>query len=536
MTSTGDIILSALYAVINLMISILIGFILCKMNVLTPITRKVVSDVNYNALVPIYGLIYIMQAIDRDSLSELGMVLFSSVSSVIVGFIITLAIIWIIGPDVRYKFAYTFVVVYQNVVVMPQMLADSLCAKGGKYETTNTCKKSLVKPYCALPFIYVNLVYWITVLPVLQNEKSKSNIIRKVYLVALHYYDSVEHFLSDKEFKDAKTPDFEPKLIATAVANERARKEEKAKLKGEHCPVPSPEKMLPSPEKIVLDSVAKNKLLASPAGADPKEVILQTEANLMPKPFTPVTSKNEKFIEAFYGKFHNQADYDMVVQRYKEFKNTYLKKEGQDVPMMVIKDTVLKTEDLRGKPPMDDLCSLDFYKRRILQSPPAVWSIIGVILGFIFPFKEWFFDASRKPLPTFIATLQTVGGMMSPISLFLLGTYIAQSATVSKELYIRWKHIIFANVVRNLLLPLIGLLWAFVFIKGMNRDMYDNNPVLMFIQYTYWFVPNGVILIGVYVVADYFAKEFAVLSIYLNLVSIPMMAIYMIIYFIIYDA
>jgi len=513
-----DTVLSALYAVINLMISIIIGFILSKIDVLTPKTRSVVSSVNYYALVPIYGLIYIMQAIDRNKLTELGIILFSSVSSVIVGFIVTLAIVWLLGADVRYKFAYTFVIVYQNIVVMPQMMADSMCAKGGKYETTATCKAALVKPYCALPFIYVNIVYWVTVLPVLQNEKSKSNQIRKAMLVALNYYESVDAWLNDKDFALAKSPEFDAKEI---------------------------EKLL---SKGTAATATPMKMITAPAGAqsvpstdkNDKDVVLQTDAQLIKDEHkatitVPVNSENARFQDEFYEKRITQEDYEHITARYAEFEEKYLSRKDQEYNKKTIENTVLIPENLMEKPVMDDLCTLDFYKRRILLSPPALWSIIGVILGFIFPFKEWFFEPTRKPLPTFIGTLQTVGGMMSPISLFLLGTYIAQSSVVSKDLYIRWRHIIASNLVRNLIIPLIGLLFTFVFIKGMNSEIYHNNPILLVIQYTYWIVPNGIVLIAVYVVADYFAKEFAVISIYMNILSVPMMAIYLIIYFTIYE-
>ena len=57
----------------------------------------------------------------------------------------------------------------------------------------------------------------------------------------------------------------------------------------------------------------------------------------------------------------------------------------------------------------------------------------------------------------------------------------------------------------------------------------------MFINYCYWIVPNGIMLIAVYVVADYFSSEFAVISIYMNIIALPMMAIFLVIYFVVYE-
>ncbi|MDR3549598.1 MAG: AEC family transporter [Candidatus Pacebacteria bacterium] len=490
--------MSAIYAVINMIISVLIGFILAKLGILTPTTRGVVSSVNYYALVPIYGLMYIMKAIDRNSLTELGFVLFSSISSVIVAFIVTLTIVFAIGADVRYRFAYTFIVVYQNIVVMPQMLAESLCAKGGKYETSLTCKNSLVKPYCALPFIYVNIAYWVTVLPVLQNEKSISCEMRKIFAVVLNYYEKIDDFLADSDFSKRKS--------------------------------------LKLGEKPSQD--ATPALAGVEAKADRCGDILTTEAALFMKDdkFMPLKTDDSRFLDEYYNRTITKGDYNNIMAQYAKFEETVLNAPDQTANKEIIYETILKPEKLLEPPVREDILSLDFYKRRILFSPPALWSIIGVILGFIFPFKEWFYEPTRKPLPTFISTLETVGGMMSPISLFLLGSYIAQSAVISRDLFIRWKHVIVSNLVRNLIMPLIGLLWICVFVKGMNESLYINNPVLIFIKYSYWIVPNGVVLISVYVVADYFAKEFAVLSVYLNLVAVPMMAVYIFVYFKIYEA
>lgn len=520
MGSQEDTLLSAIYAVINMIISILIGFILAKIGVLTATTRGVVSNINYYALVPIYGLMYVMKAIDRDSLKELAYVLFSSISSVLVGFVVTLTIVFSIGSDVRYLFSYTFVVVYQNIVVMPQMLAESLCARGGKYETTLTCKSSLVKPYCALPFIYLNIAYWVTVLPVLQSEKGKALEIRKIFAIVLNYYDKINDFLNDSDFSKRKIPHFGEKALpamhneiySPPVAGAGTANQSPAVHNGEDAEAKSEHRELFNTEVALT---------------------VKDEKKNLPM---PIKTEDPRFIEEYYNRTISRSDYNAIIAHFEKFEETVFNAPEQAVNKETIIENVLNPEKLMEKMVKEDICTLDFYKRRIIYSPPALWSIVGVILGFIFPFKEWFYEPTRKPLPTFISTLETVGGMMSPISLFLLGTYIAQSSVIRSDFFIKWRHVIVSNLVRNLIMPMFGLLWICVFVKNMDSELYNGNPVLIFIKYTYWIVPNGVVLISVYVVADYFAKEFAVLSVYLNIISMPMMAIYLVIYFKIYEA
>jgi predicted permease len=524
-----DTSLAALYAVINMIISILIGFILSKMDVLTPKTRGVVSAVNYYALIPIYAMMFICKAIRKDSLNELGYVLFSGVCSVIVAFIITYSMVILMQPDIRFRFAYTFVVIYQNIVVMPQMLADSLCGTGGKYVSTIQCKQGLVKPYSSLPFMYVNILYWISVLPILQNEKRLANDIKKAFITALNYYPDIENWLRDSDFSKRKEVKFDEKEVERKIAEKKGLKPPPA------APTPSTNIAAPSPG--ISSPTHMNPNVATPAITSEKDAY-QTDSALAGKKMddvVPMDFDNKTFILEFYGRRITSADYDDIMKHHADFERDVLNKPEHAAEKFAIEECILRPEKLLEPVIIDDITSWDFYKRRILLCPPAVWSIIGVILGFIFPFRDWFFDATNKPLPTFVSTLETIGGMMSPISMFMLGTYIAQAAVITDDMYIRWKHIIVSNLVRNFIMPCFGLLWIFVFFKSMTKEIYNGNPLLLFICFTYWIVPNGIILIAVYVVADYFAKEFAVISIYMNILSIPMMAIYLIIYFAIYE-
>ena len=119
--------------------------------------------------------------------------------------------------------------------------------------------------------------------------------------------------------------------------------------------------------------------------------------------------------------------------------------------------------------------------------------------------------------------------------MFILGTYHAQGAIVTRTMLIGWKHVIISNIIKNLIIPAIGLLWICVVFKETSGSSYEDNPILMFISYTYWIVPNGIILIAVYVVDDYFAKAFSVLTVYINILSIPMMTVFLILYFYVYE-
>eukprot|EP01022_Parablepharisma_sp_SALTPOND_P007497 TRINITY_DN1309_c0_g1_i2.p2 TRINITY_DN1309_c0_g1~~TRINITY_DN1309_c0_g1_i2.p2 ORF type:complete len:656 (-),score=53.02 TRINITY_DN1309_c0_g1_i2:5144-7111(-) len=499
--SQVDTILSSLYAVLNMTISVIVGFILAKINVLTPTTRKVISDVNYYALIPIYSLVFIMQAIDRDKLGEIFLLCASTLPCIIVGFILTFGTALIAGFDIRMRYSFTFINTYGNLVVMPQMLANTFCEKNERYGHTSQCREGLVNAYTSVPMIFINIIYWASVLPVLQNEKRISLEIKKVFLTVLNYYKSIDEFLNDTKFERAKLV-FSPK---EKLPSDENNEEPKESGRGKTA------------SALVIPGQGMN-----------------TELSTSPDEW--VTPENLIFIREYYDRNITGKDYHRIMERFSKFEGAVYNTPENMANKESIEKLVIIPEGLNKTPPKESLLSFEFYKKRIFTAPPTVCSLLGLALGFIFPFKEWVFNPLNKPLPTFIGSLKNIGTMMSPVSMFMLGTYLAQSATISPTMFIRWKHVIISNVIKNLILPAIGLVWVLYVIRVLNEQVYASNPILVFIDYTQWIVPNGLVLIAVYVVADYFAREFAVLSIYMNLVAIPAMAFFMVIYFNLYEA
>jgi hypothetical protein len=249
----------------------------------------------------------------------------------------------------------------------------------------------------------------------------------------------------------------------------------------------------------------------------------------------PISLTSEKFVQEYYERTITSSDYANIQVAFEKLEGslkddpTYIKNKK------IIDQYVLEPAGLLKIRAQESVCSWSFLKTRILMSPPAMCSLSAIVLGFIFPFKEWLFDVNNKPLPTFLATLMTLGSMLSPTSMFLLGASIAEGAKIQPTCFLRWKHIIISILVRFLILPLVGLLWIFVFLRQMDGNLFKNNPVLMLICYVYWCIPNGIILIATYAVADHYTMEFGIISLYVNIVAAPMMVVFLIIYFSIYE-
>ena len=567
-----DVVAAACYAIINMLISIAFGFLLRKLGVLVKINRQVLSQINYYVLVPIYACYFVMSAIDRNRVKEFGLILFSSLSSVCIGFIIVVPALLIMRTDIRYRFSLAFIMIYANVIVMPQMITDSTCDKGGKYVNTSSCKSALVKPYSSLPLIYNNLLYWITVLPIIQNEKRISMEMRKAMVVALNYYETINQFISDTTLNDVHELKLDEGVILAKIEAEKLKEKELEQAKEREKEGNQPSASVPQEVNTGAASPAKTEDLQAKTGEmaaksndfhKVDDVLIKDKATEMEKgkeaekeketekekdaqPGTGesgtrllggemVTLTSEKFIGECFDRNMDYPDYNKITEAYKSLEEKLNSTPNHAKDLALITKYVLTPGGLMKPPTVENVLTWKFLKERILMSPPALCAILGVIGGFIFAFKEWLFDPNNKPLPTFLSTFSTLGGMMSPISMFLLGASIAEGAVVRRDTFVRWKHIIMACLMRGLIMPCLGLLWLFLVMRNVDNASFLSNPVLTLINYCFWIVPNGIILIAVYAYGDFFTMEFGILSVYMNIVSIPIMAIFLVIYFTIYE-
>lgn len=496
-----DTILSGVYAVLNIVISLIIGFVLAKKGIITPATRKMLSDVNYHALLPIYALIFIMECIDRNRLTDLGYLLFSSIVSLFVSFVLTIGTTYILNFDIRIRYSFSFILVYANVVVIPQMIGDTTCQTGGKYASTPACKSQLVKAYSSSSFMYAMLAYWLTLLPLLFREKRFTLETRRVLAIILHYYPSTQEFLSDKDFTQAKAPSFNEDIAQSSQK----------------------------------DCHELNTQGISPV-LDPLKAEIATQRSDAPIQRGLIDFMGPAFIKENCETVLDSSRYTALQETFAKFESNYWSKPENLNDRKTIENMLLKPNNLLTLPKEISVLSWEFWKKEILTSPPTLCSVIGAVLGFIFPFKEWFFDPNTKPLPIFIATVKTIGSMFSPVSVFIIGAFVAQVAKITPDLLIRWKHIIVANVLRNAIIPACGLIMIFLVIRKMNSTLFKENPLLIMIDYIYWITPNGLALIIVYMLADHFCKEFVLISVYMHLVAIPMMSVFLIIYFLIYES
>jgi len=506
----GDIILNSIYAVGSLVVVALAGFILAKMGVLTKVNRKILSECNFYVIGAVFALVEVMNVIDRKNLNEVGYLVFGSISNIVIGFVVCIAVVYCFGLDIRLRFSFTFMCVYANIVIFPDMLSKATCTSGFNVGNKN-CPKQ--KSYASISLIYITCLYWITIYPILKYERLTRLKTMKVFAVALHFYESLEKFLNDKGLSNYTLPIF-PDTAPAKAENKNV------------------DAISPNEIKAEVISTPANVHATSTALVDPSPHP-QSDTHEFPR-LKPIVTTDALFeIENANIDIGSHARYNFILEHYAKFEKEVLSKPECAKIMETITKSVLEPAKLDKIEENVAVFSWEFVKTRILGSPPASFAILGLILGFIFPFKEWVFGTTA-PMPLLITTLRSIGSMYSTISMILLGTTIAEGAVITRDMIIGWKHVIMTNLIRNLILPLLGLFWVFIVIRSMDETLFNKNGVLMLIDYIYWIAPNGIGLVTIYIMAQYPAKEFGVMSIYMNLVSIPMMTVHLIIYSYIY--
>ena len=488
-----DITLNSVYAVGSLVIIIAAGFILFKLRVLTRENRRILSECNFYVIGAVFALVEVMNVIDRTKLSEIGYIVFGSISNIVIGFIVCFIVVFLFDFDVRLRFSFTFVCVYANIVIFPDMLSKATCTTGINVGDKN-CPKQ--KSYASISLIYITCLYWVTIYPVLKYERLTRLKIMRVFAIALQFYESVEKFLEDTTFDKYSIPNF-----MSATLGKEAQIVQVVGTTTESSMNP------PALTERVLAFPRTSPLLTTDA-------YFETEnAN------THISGKK----------------YAQILSHFAEFEKVVLSKPEVAKAMEIITKEVLVPAKIGHIEENLQIFSWEFLKTRLLYSPPASFAILGLILGFIFPFKEFVFG-TYDPMPLLITTLRSIGSMYSTISMILLGTTIAEGAVITREMVVGWKHVVLSNVIRNAILPFIGLFWVFVVIKAMDNKLFMTNGVIMLIDYIYWIAPNGIGLVTVYIMADYPAREFGVMSVYMNILSIPFMTIHLIIYSAIYTS
>jgi len=498
--------LTSFYAVLNTSIPVVMGVLLAKFRIITPETRG--SLLLFNAYVanPVYSLIFIIQAIDENYLMQFGLIIFSGFSCLLIGFVLTVVILIIFDIDIRSRWGIGVSITFGNFVVLPQLLANSLCNPDGTYEHTDSCKNGLVKPYSSVPLVFTNIIYWLGGYYLLRHEGIILLEIKQAYIIILNYYSSIDDFLKDTDLTKYKKPDYEKTYVKTIQEQQENHHDEK-------------------PEDEINFQVHVERADVVQA----RKAVLKEAQGISGYLFQK---------EYFQAKI-NRKRYLAVKAHFANFKSKIYNADWNSGNKDIIEKLILEPENLSSKKDIQDDCKIYRQTEKIdlkrIAYIQAFWSTLALVIGFIFPVKEWIFGLNNYPVSIFISTLQTIGSIMPMITLVVLGNFLFQYHKITPRMLLTWKHIVLSSVIRNLILPGLGLIWVPIIIRKMFPDLYNNDPVLMFINYSYWAVPNGLVLIGIYVVSEHYVKEFTILSMYLNLLAAPSITLFVGIFLTIYN-
>eukprot|EP00826_Nyctotherus_ovalis_P047717 TRINITY_DN5531_c0_g1_i1.p1 TRINITY_DN5531_c0_g1~~TRINITY_DN5531_c0_g1_i1.p1 ORF type:complete len:282 (+),score=38.17 TRINITY_DN5531_c0_g1_i1:77-922(+) len=164
-------------------------------------------------------------------------------------------------------------------------------------------------------------------------------------------------------------------------------------------------------------------------------------------------------------------------------------------------------------------------------SPPVVACSVGIVIGLIPPVKAALFSSWGNKI--FLKTLLSIGTMAMSIGNMLLGCKFSEGFLISKDMNIRFIDLIMMIAIRLVLLPAIGLGYM-ALIARIGIPQLDQNKVLDFVLYTYWFVPPSVVFLPLFVMLRHFMREIAILQFWANILLVVSGPVFIVVYFAIF--
>lgn len=475
--------IEVIISVFQLVIAMAAGVLLAKLGPLDKVGEsKYVLGVYYLFL-PLFCFLEFVKTTDSSNIANFGLLLMNFVVSAAVIFLVSYLYCRITKIDVRSMNSFLIVITFGNVAFFPAAIVESLCDKNGLLKGDENCVNGY--GYCIFGIFMTNIMAWGATPYILAGEKAFTlNITRQMYVVK-QLYDSPHEFMGDEDFSIME--ENQKKRFGDLLAEPEERDD--SPVSGKNGVVME-EKTLT--EADLLNSETKNKDYS----------MLEAE-------------EVRNFSNALY---MDRDTHDKFQDRFNKFIRTMNSK---------VRIKITATLPAPAEAPKAN------FKEIALKvfTPPTVFSILGIALGFVNPIKDGLFSA--RGLQIAVKTLTSIGSICVPIGNMLLGCTLAGGFTYNKHMNLRLMDLISLNIIKFIIVPSIGLAYM-VMITHWGIKEIDDNKILSFIIYCYWFVPPSISFMSLFVLVRHYQKEAALMQFWANLITIGSTPVFIIIYFAIY--
>jgi len=455
--------------ILQLLFFSLCGVLLRYLNIFEKVGEFKSAEANLHCFIPIYLIITFSKAIEVPTSKGLGLLFFSFIISSGLSAIFGWVYTKLFKVDVRVSQVFVLLMTWGNVAFLPHVLIGAMCGEGGALQGDPNCSKNTGYSFYGLFLFNLSLL----ILGPLYMHKDKAicyNVRRQMKLVK-NFYDTPQAFLDDKDL----------------VKMNEGIKYKKIGIES------SPEKLAASPShtetKPIKDAVQETEARINISG-NAKEIFYGKNSKV------PITAIEDNDLIEYSLLIHMDSNtYEQWLAHFDKF----LEKLDDHTFHEIYDGQIPNPEHSPGY-------DMDLLHHCVTSK--AIWGcIIGLIFGRIPAVMDWIY--AEKQEKYFMGTFEHLSQIAIPLAVLIWGTQLYSGFTF-KYSNIRLLDLIALHIMRLLIIPSIGL----GFIYGLSQDgisELDNDRVLMFSMYADWLVQPGLLLLTLFVLCGYYAKEGALM-------------------------
>ena len=467
-----------------------VGAVLAWLKVFDRVGEMKSAQANIHAFIPIFCFVAFSQAVYGLSSDSMGLLFFTFAVSSILAAIFGLIYAYASKMDIRIIGVFTLMTAFGNVAFLPETILVALCGEHGALKGDPGCIHAGGYSMYVL-FLFNFSLICMGPFFMHKNKAMTFNIRRQMVVIREFYPTSPHDFMADVELSAVD------KRVKEGLSFEDPpQKESPLQLEAAH---PSEQKESPEQKNIYQETEGAFQ-------GSGNRLLLDRE-----NPKVPMSVVEDPAVIEYSLEYHMDGESHDKFQRH--FDKLMEKLDTRTVSQFCNKRVPSPEKPLVfGIPFLVGLC----------YNQVNVGCLLGLIIGRIPAAEEWFY--SKDNVAIFMGAVESVANLAIPIAVMILGIQLSTGFSLRGQ-GIRAVDIGALIVIRLVILPAIGL--------GFTNALYNdgisamvNDKVLTFSVFANWNLPPGILLLTLFVLCGFFAKEGPLVVFWCLIAIIPLVTLY----------
>jgi predicted permease len=491
-----------------MLILALAGYALERMKIFDKVGELKLAQANINVFVPCFVFVSFSTSCVGVGSGAFALLFLSYCLSIGVAFCLTFTYCRMFKTDVRITQSLSMITVFGNVGFAPLTMLAKLCAPDGFLAGNATCGNA--KGYCFFELFLVSVILLAIGHIYMDQDRGMCVNLRRQMVLVKHFYRTPQAFLNDKDLREM---DLKPIEGNKEKAQEPAEKKENAQKN--------------VPETFVVSvNVEKQGTNINAMQEAPKDLVKKKEEVIISE--VPLTPNNLK--ERFFARDSKVSDSildDVGLKNYaysinldRQTHEQWEKHFAQFLDKLSPEVYSIYSEKLPN--PMERLeWDLD-YLYYVLTKKAIIFCVLGIFIGLIPTAMNWLY-APYGGSKYFMGTVGGIAGETLPLAVMIWGVRLAPGL-LFYDVNLRLMDQIACVVIRMILVPAIGLGFMNSVMSWGIPDI-QNDVTLAYSMYGLWNCYPCILLLTLFVLSDYYAREGSLLTFWcliIGIVSIPL--------------